>query len=129
MSRAIGGQSLPMNTTNRLDVDIIESASGVIVRLKGDAGVSSADILDRHLLGLTAKHPPLVVFDLAELHFISSLGLGMLMQFQRGLARHSGVMRLAAVHDQVLDMLRKCRLDSVFVIRATLSEALEESRE
>jgi anti-sigma B factor antagonist len=109
-----------------LEVQIVEREERrVIVRVKGDAGVGNVDELDRQLLKLTAARSALVVFDLADLRFISSLGLGILLNFHRNASHHGGRVRLAAVRPQVLDMMKKCRLDSVFEIRPSLSDALE----
>src|SRR5262245_58075828 len=96
-----------------LHIDIVESDQNAIVRLKGEVGVSNADELDRRLLALTAKRPPLVVFDLQELKFISSLGLGILLRFQQGLERHKCKVRFAAAQEGVRSLLRACLLDTV----------------
>ena len=47
------------------------------------------------LLPLTASRPPIVLFDCTDLRFISSLLIGHLVEFQRGLARHGGKVRLS----------------------------------
>ena len=73
---------------------------------------------------LTASHPPLVVFDLADLTFISSLGLSLLMEFQRGLNRHGGQVRLVNPKPAVHDMLKKCRLDTVLIVAPSMDHAL-----
>ena len=115
-----------MPSASLLEVTIVESDNRVIVRLKGDADVSNTDGLDRRLIPLMAKRPALVVFDLTDMRFISSLGLGILMAFQRGIERHGGQVRLAAPQPSVADMLRKCRLDSVLHVFNTVTEALTD---
>jgi len=114
-----------MPTASSLHIDIFESDHNVIVRLKGDAGVSTCDELDRGLLKLTAKKPPLVVFDLQELIFISSLGLGILLRFQQGLARSQGRVRYAGAQKQIRDVLKKSLLDRVMPHFESLSEAID----
>jgi len=117
--------SVSVAATSALEITVVESENRVVVRLKGDAGVSNADELDRRLIPLSAKRPALVVFDLSDLVFISSLGLGILMQFQRGINRHGGTVRFAGAQAPVADMLKKCRLDSVFILCDTVTAALD----
>src|SRR5262245_48776768 len=102
-----------MPAVSGLKVTITIAGPARVVHITGDAGVSNSDELGRHLLPLAAQHPPLVVFDVAGLTFISSLGLSLLMEFQRGLNRHGGQVRLANPQPAVHDMLKKCRLDTV----------------
>src|SRR5690349_9369840 len=102
-----------MNAESNLQIDVIESDHNVIIRLKGDAGVGNCDELDRRLLPLTAKRPPLVIFDLRDMVFISSLGLGILLRFQQGLARHQGQVRYAGAQASVRSVLKKSLLDRV----------------
>ena len=108
-----------------LHIDIIESEHNVIVRLRGDASIGAADDLDRSLLTLSARRPPLVVFDLQELTFVSSLGLGILLRFQQGLERFGGRVRYAGAQRQIRDVLKKSLLDRVMLQYDTLNEAID----
>src|SRR5262249_51849577 len=113
-----------MESATGLSVTTSRAGRATIVHLRGDAGVGSVDTLSRQLLPITAQRPPLVVFELSGVTFIASLGLGEMMQFQRGLKRHGGEVRLVGLQPVVRDMITKCRLDSVLIMADSLDDAL-----
>jgi len=99
---------------NGLSVRVIETAEAVIVQLEGEAGITAADGLQLPLQRLTVKRPAVVVFDMAELTFVASLFLGLLVNFRRGLIKHGTKVQLAGVRPNVLDVLRTTRLEELF---------------
>jgi anti-anti-sigma factor len=87
-----------------LQVSVIQTAAGLVIRLKGEATVQSVGVLQAGLLAPSASRPPLVTLDLSELRSISCLALGALVAYRRGVARTGGRVRLAeglqpAVHE------------------------------
>jgi anti-anti-sigma factor len=113
-----------VHTIEPLLVKIDERPEGIVVRIAGDAGLQSVDVLQAHLNRLAAKRDPLVVFDLSELRFISSLAMGTLMEFSRGMARNGCSVRLAALQPLVFKALQHARLDTVLELRASVESAL-----
>ena len=87
-------------------------------------GVGDVEQLDRALLKITPRRPKYTVIDMAGVTFISSLAMGMLVSFQRGLARHEGRVVLAAVSELVLDVLKRANLDEVFSIYNSVDDAV-----
>ena len=79
----------------RLEVAVLESWKGPVVRLRGEAGVAEAQALQAAVLRLAAGRPACVTFDLSELVFISSLAMGVLVAYRRGVVRNGGRARLA----------------------------------
>lgn len=96
----------------------------VIIRMIGEAGLQNADHVERQFLPVVASKPRLVIVDLEALDFIGSLGLGMLVELQRSLARSGGIMRLIHPQPDIMDVIRKCRLETVFKFCDTFDEAL-----
>jgi anti-anti-sigma factor len=85
-------------------VTVGETAEGMVIRVAGEARVDCAGVLLADLLIPAACRPPVVTLDLSELRFISSLALGVLVTFRRGVVRAGGRVRLAgglqpAVHE------------------------------
>jgi anti-anti-sigma factor len=76
-------------------VEVLETGEGVVVRLRGVAGVLEAGALEASLLRLAARRPARVTFDLSRLEFISSLAMGSLVTFRRAAARAGGRVCLA----------------------------------
>lgn len=92
--------------------------------LSGDVGITHVPDLDRQLSALSARRPQRVILDLSKIEFISSLGMGTLAQFQRGMARHKGVTYLAAPTPTVHEAVKRCRLEQVLKIFADVNSAL-----
>ena len=109
---------------SKLTTDIAESPAGIVVRLTGQVGILEVEPLRGQLSRLVAKRPALVVFDLAGLTFISSLGMGALMEFRRGATRQGGQVKLAAVQPTVLEAFKAAGLDQVFPIAESAEAAL-----
>jgi anti-sigma B factor antagonist len=94
-----------------------------IVTASGELDIAGADQLRELLaeLRLQGEIPHLVI-DLSGVPFIDSSGMGVLVGAQRLTAPR---LRIVAVHDAVRRALQLARLDKVFVIAGSRSEALE----
>jgi anti-anti-sigma regulatory factor len=87
-----------------LEVTVTQTADGMGIRIKGEARADCAGALLNCLLAPTACRPAVVTLDLSELRAISSLAMGVLTGFRRGVVRAGGRMHLAgplrpAVHE------------------------------
>src|SRR5262245_57992251 len=107
-----------------LQVEVIESPQGVVLRLAGDGGAVGTESLHVCLASLSARRPALVVFDLAELAYVASLFMGAIVSFRRGLVRHGGKVRLAAPQACVLEAFQRARLDEMFEFAESVDHAL-----
>jgi anti-anti-sigma factor len=96
-----------------LQVKCDHDADAVVITIRGVAGVVEAARLDQALARLSARRPGLVVLDLAGLTFLSNIGMGALLAFQRAVARHGGRVRLDNVPAPIVNALRRVRLERV----------------
>jgi anti-anti-sigma factor len=97
-----------------------------VLRITGEMRLDIADV-ERALNRLAAGRPRVVVIDLGAVPFISSLGMGLLNAFRRGLLSHGGVTRLASPQPDVLNALTLCKLTDLFQIHLTLASATSKS--
>ena len=98
-----------------LELKVHQSSDGLIVRVKGEATMHCAGALLDGLLVATAQRPAVVTIDLAELRFISSLALGILITYRRGVLRWGGRVRLAPkIHPSVHDVLARAQMLDLF---------------
>lgn len=97
-----------------LSVRVFETSEAVVVQLDGEAGITAADGLQMPLQRITVTRPAVVVFDMANLTFVASLFLGMLVRFRRGVVKHGTRVQLAGVRPNILDVLRTTRLEELF---------------
>jgi anti-sigma B factor antagonist len=113
-----------MQLTRPLEIEVENTRACMMVRVRGEAGAKCADDLERQLLPVTALKPKTLVIDLSDMTFISSIGLGTLLELQRGLALNGGVVRFAAPQPMVHETLCRCRLDRILNLFPTVESAV-----
>ena len=94
----------PVAAGPAVQVSVIQTATDLIIRVKGEARVECAGALLDGLLASAARRPAVVILDLSELRSISCLAMGVLVTYHRGVVRAGGRVRLAgglqrAVHE------------------------------
>jgi anti-anti-sigma factor len=114
-ARALSPASETSGRAPRIEVGIDEGPGEVVVRLGGEAGVGQAGELTAALLRLSAARTPLLTLDLSGLRFISSLAMGLLVDFRRGVVRSGRRVRLSADLDgSVRETLERAGLLALF---------------
>jgi anti-anti-sigma factor len=85
-----------------------------IVAIQGEASFDQVEVISAQLLRIPLDAYTLVVLDLAELTFLSSLAMGALVAYRRGLGRRSVEVRLANVPAPVWLALELAGLGQLF---------------
>lgn len=109
--------------TPGVEAEIVEIAGTPVLRLKGELRLD-ASALERQLIRLSAGRPSVIVIDLTGLLFISSLGMGLLNTFRKGVRAYGGVMKMAAARPSVDEALRLCNFHQLFEFHDTIEAAL-----
>jgi len=86
----------------------------LLVAIKGEASFDQAEVISAELLRIPPEAYALVVLDLAELTFLSSLAMGALIEYRGGLCRRGVEVRLANVPAQVWLALESAGLGKLF---------------
>jgi anti-anti-sigma factor len=98
-----------------IGVTIGQKAGEAIVCLKGDASVTQARALEAGLLPVSALRPRRVILDLSEVTYLSSLAMGVLVGFRRGIIRAGGQVHLVPnLQPRVREALEAARLTELF---------------
>jgi anti-anti-sigma factor len=84
------------------------------VAIRGEASFDQAEVLSAQLLRVPLDGVGLVVLDLAGLTFLSSLAMGALVSYRRGVGRRGVEVRLANVQAQVWSALESAGLGKLF---------------
>jgi anti-anti-sigma factor len=101
----------------RLEIEVSHADQKVVVRLRGEAGVAEASMLETALVRVLARRPACVLFDLSELRFLSSLAMGALASYQRAAVRAGArVCRATALHPMVREALERAELLGIFEV-------------
>jgi anti-anti-sigma factor len=86
----------------------------LLVAIKGEASFDQAEVIIAELLRIPLDAYTLLALDLAELTFISSLAMGALIDYRRGLGRRGVEVRLANVQAPVWMTLELAGLWNLF---------------
>jgi anti-anti-sigma factor len=123
---------------SQLEIDVVETAEEVVVRLWGDAGVPEAGVLEGRLSRLAARRPARVTLDLSELRTISTLAMGILVTYRRAATRAGARVYLApslrpAVHEalyrtELLGLFEADGLDRLLPGRPASAEKAPEDQ-
>ncbi|MBX5440656.1 MAG: STAS domain-containing protein [Solirubrobacteraceae bacterium] len=95
-----------------------------VLTASGEVHVSTAPDLAAHLDAALAAGRTRLVLDFAEVAFIDSTGLSVLLNALRRLTRRGGSMALACANPTVLRLFEITHLDATFDIVPTRDEAL-----
>lgn len=99
----------------------------VVVSLAGELDLYNAEEARAALLDACAGEPEVLVVDLAEVRFIDSTALGVLIEARSKLADRNGF-RLAAPGLETRRALEVSGLDRHFLVHDTVTEALAAAR-
>ena len=105
-------------------VQIRRAGEVVVVACRGTiAGGAAAGELQRHVEQLLPLEPN-VALDLADVTFLDSAGVGVLVRLLHRTRSASGDLKLCGLPRRVAEMLRITRLDGVFDVHAGADEAI-----
>ncbi|MBV5242462.1 STAS domain-containing protein [Mycolicibacterium sp. PAM1] len=103
--------------TPRRDGDLL------VLRVTGDLDVLTAPTLSTHLDIALADAPPVVIVDISDVSFLSSAGIGLLVETHRLTERGGISLRVVADGAATSRPLRMMRIDEVIDLYATTDEA------
>jgi anti-anti-sigma factor len=106
-------------------MDIAESRKkgAVVLGLNGRVDASNASVLEQRILALLDAGETRLVIDCAQLQYISSAGLRVLLVAAKRLS-NSGKLALAALNNQIRDVFDISGFSSIFDICGTQDEAV-----
>jgi len=109
-------------------VDIEKEFRGdaVVLHLTGQMREAGADQLREELDALIEQGKTKLVFDLSNISFISSVGLGQLMRAFRAAAGNDGYARIVNPQPLVEEVFRFTKLHTLMGIYPTVEEALAD---
>ena len=109
-----------------LKIDVVEENGLVVVKLAGEVGLAVSN-LDNEFTKVTVSRPTVVIMDMSEVLFVSSLGMALFVNLRNTLNRRDGRMFAFGAPAKVMDAFHRAKLDALFEIRANLAEALESA--
>lgn len=102
----------------------------VVITVSGSMTVGSPlKVLDAQLQNLVSNGVNMIVFDLTEVDFIDSAGLGILMLAHGLLEKENTMLRLCGVQARVRALLKMTKTDSLLHVDDSREESLEAIRQ
>ena len=98
-----------------------------VAAIEGAMDLHVSQDLRQRLLRVIDDNPAMVV-DLARVTGIDSSGVASLLEVYQRATKRQKKFALAAANEQVLRVMRMARLDKIFVLTATVDEALALTR-
>jgi anti-sigma B factor antagonist len=108
-----------------LQIGTAREGEACVLTLTGEVDIYTSPVLKSALAAAAADGCTTLVVDLNGVGFIDSSGLGVLVGALRRAREAGGDLRVVSVQDSIARILRITGLDHVFVLHATLDEALE----
>jgi anti-sigma B factor antagonist len=110
-----------------LRMQVSRHGSAMVLKVAGSASMGEADRLREKLIELAAERAPLVILDLSEMDFISSLGLGAIITGHLKMRHHRGQIRLVNPTPAVRELLETTRLTTLFAVYDSVDKALPKT--
>lgn len=115
---------MPAPLPSKLEMQIVDAPEGKVVKLRGELGNNEADTFKFQVTPFLRQKPKIVVFDMTELHFITSAGLGALATVRRSIVAGGGQARLAGIREKLKSVFKISGMNQLFGTFDTLEQAL-----
>ena len=107
-----------------LVVDVEEQPQGMVLRVRGEVRLD-AKPLEAASMRATASRAKVVVLDMTQLTFISSLGMGTIVRLRNALRLHGGKLIACGTRPEIWEAFKRMRMDELFAgACGTVEEAL-----
>lgn len=108
------------------EVRVLEGA--LVVALRGGINFDTAPDCRRAVEALVAQHAPRrLVFNLAEVPYLDSAGVALIIAMRRQLLGSGGTVAVAAPQPMVAELLRVVKVDRIVQVASTEGAALGEA--
>lgn len=95
-----------------------------LMAIAGEADVTNREDLRDAFDAEVARQPHMLILDLAGLRFMDSSALHVILQANRALDRHGGMMALVAPQEAVAKMLRLTTADRLVPVYGSVADAV-----
>jgi anti-anti-sigma factor len=87
-----------------------------LIRLKGRLDLEGSEAVDLKLTSLAAVRKGSVIVDLAEVEFLSSIGVSVIVRVARALSSREGRLVLLGPRPNVADVLMRTQIDQIIPV-------------
>ncbi|KPK79757.1 MAG: hypothetical protein AMJ81_12845 [Phycisphaerae bacterium SM23_33] len=110
-----------------LRLDVRREGGAAVVKVSGSVSISDANRLREQLEALAGEKVPVIVLELSEMDFISSLGLGAIISGHLKCRHHRGQIKLVNPTAAVRELLETTRLTKLFGVYGSVEQAVRQA--
>ncbi len=114
-----------LKTENTAEIKTEEKDGALVVHLTGQIDEVTADALSGKLDDIIADGYTKIVFELGNVLYIGSSGLGQIMRAYRQVKGSEGFVRVVNPQPLICDLLHLTKLNKILTIHGSVEEALE----
>ncbi|MFP4176932.1 MAG: STAS domain-containing protein [Planctomycetota bacterium] len=111
-------------TERAADIRVEDREGVTIIRLMGHIDESAADALNSRLDEILDNGENRIVFDLSQVKFMGSSGLGQIMRVYRDLRDSEGFVRIVNPQPLIEDLFELTKLNKIITIHPTIEDAI-----
>ncbi len=115
---------MPDSESIPFHMEVRQDGPAAVIRIRGSAGMTEAERLRTELEALALRKTPTIVLDLTEMDFISSMGLGAIINGHLKCRHHNGRVVLVNPQASVRRLLETTRLTKLFSVHESVAQAL-----
>ncbi len=108
-----------------LNIQIEQDQGASIVRIEGRMDAASAPLLERKLMEQIDGGMIKLVLDFAEVNYLSSAGMRLLLSTTKKLKGGDGGLHLCSVSEEVMEIIKMAGFERIIQIFPTEQEALQ----
>jgi anti-anti-sigma factor len=120
---------LQLKSEKSAEIKTSEQGDALVVYLKGQIDEMIADALSTKLDEIFEEGYTRIIFDLNDVLYIGSSGLGQIMRAYRQINGSGGYVRVVNPQPLILDMFHLTKLDKILGIYPTVQDALNSENE
>lgn len=98
------------------DMNIEQAKDAILVHLKGDLDINASPSFKEAVIKACEKEPKEVIFDLSDLDYLDSTGLGALMAIYKVTQKHGHKIRIRNAKKNVRKLFTITELDNEFIM-------------
>jgi len=103
-----------------------QDPEATVLAVSGAVGMMETEPFKQHLEQLLAEHPSVLVLELSQLQFISSMGLGAIIAAHLNARRAGCILRLVHPSKQVREVLQITNLTKILPLYESVEQALQD---
>ncbi len=115
-------------TDNTLSIETEQVGDALVVHLSGDIDELGADALSSALDGILEGGGCRIIFDMSDVMFMGSTGLGQIMRTYRAVKACDGYVRIANPQPLIADLFKLTKLDKLLEIHPSVEQASRDAQ-